>query len=85
MAKFKIPAEDFSIAPKRSNSTGKQAQYEDDDMQPLPTRSKHVQLLMYPELHAAAVRAARKKRKSLNRYIEELILNDLGEDIETYL
>lgn len=45
---------------------------EDDE-----TRSKHVQLLMYPSLHEKAVTAAKNKRMSLNKYIETLIRSDL--------
>ncbi len=51
---------------------------------PLATRSKHVQLLMYPRLHKKALAEAKKQRKSLNKYIEDLLAKELGEDVSTY-
>lgn len=54
------------------------------ELLPIAVRSKHVQLLMYPQLHAKALAEAKRQRKSLNRYIEDLLAKELGEDISTY-
>lgn len=50
----------------------------------IATRSKHVQLLMYPQLHEKALSEAKKQRKSFNKYIEDLLIKELGEDTSTY-
>ena len=67
-----------------SETVGRPAVKKINDPAPLATRSKHVQLLMYPQLHEKALAEAKKQRKSFNKYIEDLLAKELGEDVSTY-